>query len=60
MASEWDLQNLDKVVLDLGDFNEHVGKRIDGSEGVLAGYRIGKKMLREEDFLSFMIKRSCA
>ena len=42
-ASEWDLQNPSEVVLDLGDFNGHVGRRIDGFEGVHGGYGIGKR-----------------
>ena len=37
MAREWDLQNLKEVVLDMGDFNGHVGRRIDGFEGVHGG-----------------------
>ena len=40
MASEWDLQTPGELVLGLGDFNGHVGKRIDGFEGV---YGIGKR-----------------
>ena len=32
MASELDLQNPGEVILDLGDFNGHVEKRIDGFE----------------------------
>ena len=59
MASEWDLQNPIEVVLGMGDFNRHVGRQIDGFEGVHGGNGIGKKMLRE-DYSSFMMKRSCA
>ena len=57
VASEWDLQNLDKVVLDLGDFSEHVGKRIDGSEGVHVGYRIGKKNVEGRRIFEFYDKK---
>ena len=53
MASEWDLQNPSEVVLGLGNFNEHVGRRIDDFEGVRGG-------LREESYLSFVMKKSCA
>ena len=60
MASEWDLQNPGEVVIGLGDFNEHVGRRIDGFEGVHGGCGIGKKMLRDEDYSSFVMKGSCA
>ena len=49
MASEWDLQNSGKVVLGLGDFNKHAGKRIDGFEGVHVGYRIGERNAEEKE-----------
>ena len=58
MASEWDLQNFGEVVLGLGDFNGYVGRRIDGFEGVRGGYGISKRNV--EDYLSFVMKRSCA
>ena len=48
-----------KVVLGLGDFNGHVGRRIDGFEEV-HGIELANKMLREEDYSSFVMKRSCA
>ena len=44
MASEWNLQNPGKVVLGLGDFNKHVGRRIDDFEGVYGGYDIDKSL----------------
>ena len=47
------------MVLGLGDFNGHVGRRIDGFEGVHGGYEIGKILLRK-DYSSFEMKRSCA
>ena len=53
MASEWDLQNPDEVVLGLGDFNGHVGKRIDGFDGVHGGYEIGKKNVEGRRLLEF-------
>ena len=56
MASEWDLQNSNEVVLGMEDFNGHVGRWIDCFKGVRGGY----EMLREEDYSSFVIKRSCA
>ena len=43
MASEWDLQNPSKVILGMGDFNEHVGRRKDSFEGGHGGYGIGKR-----------------
>ena len=60
MASEWDLQNPSELVLGMGDFKGHVGRRIDDFEGVLVGLELEKEMLREEDYSSFAMKRSCA
>ena len=60
MASEWDLQNPSKVVLGMGNFNGHVGRQIDGFEGVHGGYGIGKENVEERRLLSFATKRSCA
>ena len=43
----------------MGDFNGHVGRRIDSFEGVRGGYEVAKEMLREDDYSSFVTKRSC-
>ena len=53
MASEWDLQSPGKVVLGLGNFNGHVGRRIDGFDGVHAGYGIGKRNVEQRRLLEF-------
>ena len=37
------MQNLGEEVLGLGDFNRHVGRRINGFKGVHGGYEIGKR-----------------
>ena len=34
LGSEWDLHSMGELVLGMGDFNGHVGKRIEGYEGV--------------------------
>ena len=52
-------KTLVKLALGLGDFNGHVRKRIDRFKGVHGGYGIGKKMLREEEYWNFVMKRSC-
>ena len=52
-ASEWDLQNNGEVVLGLGDFNGHAGRRVDGFEGVHGGYGIGKRNVEESRLLEF-------
>ena len=53
MASEWDLKSCGEVVLGLGDFNRHVGRRIDAYEGVHGGYRIGERNVEGRKLLEF-------
>ena len=60
MASEWDFQSPGRVVLGMGDFNEHVGKRIDVCEGVHGGYEIGKKNVEERRLLEFCDEKEVA
>ena len=57
MASEWDLQNPGEVVFGLGDFKGHVGRRIDGFEGVHGGYGIGKRNDEGRRILEFCDKK---
>ena len=54
------MQNPGEVVLGMGDFNGDVGKRIDGFKSVHGGHGIGKRNVEEENYSSFMMKRSCA
>ena len=53
MGSEWDFQNPGEVVLGLGDFNGHVGRRIDGFELVHGGYGTGKRNVEGRRLLEF-------
>ena len=53
MASEWDLKNSGETVFGLRDFNKHVGRWIDGFEGVHGGYGIGKRNVEETRILKF-------
>ncbi|XP_068728698.1 uncharacterized protein [Montipora capricornis] len=53
LRSEWDLHNMGELVLGMGDFNGHVGKRIERFEGVHGGNGVGErnvegKMLKGE------------
>ena len=57
MASEWDLQNPGEMVLGLGIFNGHVGRRIDGFEGVHGGYGIGKRNVEGRRLLEFCAEK---
>ena len=44
LRSEWDLHSVGELVLlGMGDFNGHVGKQIEGYEGVHGGNGIGER-----------------
>ena len=53
MANEWGLQNPSEVILSIGDFNGHIGRRIDGFEGVHGGCGIGKRNVEGKRLLEF-------
>ena len=56
LRSEWDLHSVDELVLGMGDFNGHVGKRIEGYEGVHGGNGIGESNV-EGKMLEFCDKK---
>ena len=41
-GSDWDLHSKGQLVVRMGDFNGHVGKRIEGYKGVHGGNGIGE------------------
>ena len=43
----------------MGDFNGHVGRRIDVLRVCMMGTELAKKLLIEEDYWSFVMKRGC-
>ena len=53
IESEWDLQNVGELVLSMGDFNGHIGKWIDGFEGVHEGNGIGARNVEGRMLLEF-------
>ena len=53
MAREWSVANENELVLGLGDFNGHVGKCVEGFEGIHGGYGIGKRNAEGRMFLDF-------
>ena len=57
MASEWDLQNPDKMILGSGDYSRHVARRMDGFEGVHGGYGIGVRTIEGRRLLEFYGKK---
>ena len=53
LRSEWDLHSVGELVLDMGDFNGHVGKRIEDYEGVHGGNGIGERNVESKMLLEF-------
>ena len=41
LIGEWDMHSADGLAMLLGDLNEHVGRHIDGFDGVHAGNGVG-------------------
>ena len=48
MASEWGFESSSGIIVTLGNFNEHVGKYVEGFEAVHGGNGIGKKVQKEK------------
>ena len=46
LRSEWELHRVGELVLGMGDFNRHVGKRTKGYEGVHGGNGIGERNVK--------------
>ena len=53
LAYEWNLCSSAEMVLGLGDFNCHVGKLIDGFEGIHGGYGFGVRNVEGRMLLEF-------
>ena len=44
----WGMHSVGDLVMCLGDFNGHVGRHIDGFDGVHEGYGVGQRTFEEE------------
>ena len=53
LACEWELGSSSEMILGLGDFNGHVGKQIDGFEGVHGGNGLGLRNVEGRLLLEF-------
>ena len=53
LRSDWDLHSVGVLVWGMGDFNGHVGKRIEGYEGVHRGSGIGERNVEGKTSLEF-------
>ena len=45
LKCEWDLHSADDLVMCMGNINGHVGRHIDGLDGVYGGYGVGQMNL---------------
>ena len=55
MAKGCEVENKNEILIYLGDFNGHIGKEVDGFEGVHGGFGIGKKNLEGRLLLEFFV-----
>ena len=57
MAREWDVGRSSEIIFSLGDFNGHVGRFVEGFEGVHGGYGIGKRNAEGRRLLEFCVEK---
>ena len=57
MARGCEVENANEVLICLGDFNGHIGKEVDGFEGVHGGFGIGKRNLEGRLLLEFCVEK---
>ena len=55
MAKGCEVENENEVLICLGDFNGHIGKEVDGFEGVREGFGIGKRNVEGRLLLEFCL-----
>ena len=53
LKCEWDMHYADALVMSLGEFNAHVGRRIDVFHGVHGGCGVGQRNLEGGMLLEF-------
>ena len=51
------MYSADDLVMCLGDINGHVGRHIDGSDGVHGGYGVGQRNLEGRMLLEFCLEK---
>ena len=42
LSREWTTHHMSELIIGMGDFNGHVGRNIDGFQGVHGGFSIGR------------------
>ena len=54
LKCEWDMHSAGDLVMSLGDINGHVGRHIDGYDGVHGGLDVGQSNLEGRMLLVFV------
>ena len=57
MGKGCEVENANEVLICLGDFNGHIGKEVDGFEGVHGSFEIGKRNLDGRLLLEFCVEK---
>ena len=57
LKCEWDMHSANDSAMSLGDFKRHVGRHIDGFDGVHGGYGVGKWNLEGRMLLEFCLDK---
>ena len=53
LVHKWDMKDTKELTMGIGDFNDYVGKKVDGFEGVHGGNGIGEQNLKDRMLLEF-------
>ena len=53
LSREWTTHHIRELIIGMGDFNGHVGRDIDGFQGVLRGSSIGERNQEGRMLLEF-------
>ena len=57
LKCEWETHSAGYLVMYLGSFNGHIGRHIDGFNGVYGGYGIGQGNLEGRMLLEFCLEK---
>ena len=57
LKCELDMHSAGDKFMCLGDINGHVGRHIDGSDGVLGGFGVGQRKLEGRMLLEFCLEK---
>ena len=57
LKGEWDMHSAGGLVVCMHWFNGHLGRHIDGLDGVQGGYGVGLRSLKERMLLEFCLEK---